>query len=242
VSGGGEGAGVADGQEYRRCGLDADSRHGHQDLGKREVIEEFFDFFGNDGALVSEFLDLRCDAGDDEFDGFGADHGYGLLAQCGKDRVDQVHRVLAAVVSGPAQHVSTPGGPQTGGPGVLDEQLQDQGTGQYGSREDTFQGRKNLQQQGAQAVDRACALVGQIGVESGEDLQRREHLAVPVNGTQCVRHRACGLSDDERISRVRLGLSGIQVGGFAHCQAGQVGHRAAAVTATAIGSAPMVLG
>ncbi|MET1156382.1 hypothetical protein [Arthrobacter sp.] len=59
----GDGAGVADGQEYRRCRLDADSRHGHQDLGKREFIEQSFDFLGHDGALVFEFLDLRRDAG-----------------------------------------------------------------------------------------------------------------------------------------------------------------------------------
>ncbi|MGO4859983.1 hypothetical protein AB4074_22200 [Arthrobacter sp. 2MCAF14] len=59
---------MTDGQAYRRCGFDADSRHGHQDLGKREVIEEFFDFFGHDGSLVFEFLDLGGDAGNDQFD------------------------------------------------------------------------------------------------------------------------------------------------------------------------------
>lgn len=81
VSGRGDRAGVADDQEYRRCGLDADSRHGHQGLGKREVIEKFFDFFGRDGALVLEFPDVRRDAGDDQFDGFATGHGDGRLSQ-----------------------------------------------------------------------------------------------------------------------------------------------------------------
>jgi hypothetical protein len=53
VAGGPEGAGVADGQEYGCGGLDADSRHGHQDPGKREVVQELFDFFGHYGPLVS---------------------------------------------------------------------------------------------------------------------------------------------------------------------------------------------
>jgi len=71
--------------------------------------------------------------------------------------------------------------------------------------------------------------MGQIRVKSGKDLQRREHLAVPVNGPQGVRHRPCRLGDDERIPGVRLGLAGIQVRGFAHRQARKVGHGAAAV-------------
>lgn len=81
VSGGSEGAGAADGQEYRRGVLDADSRHGHRDRGKTEGVQEFFDFFGHDGALVFELLDLRGDTGDAEFEGFGTDHGHGLPAQ-----------------------------------------------------------------------------------------------------------------------------------------------------------------
>lgn len=170
MPGRGEGAGIADGQEYRRCGLDADSRHGHQDLGKREVIEELFDFFGHDGSLVFEFLDLGGDAGNDQFDGFGADHGDRLLAQCSENGVNHVHRVLAAVVPGPAQHVGSARGPQARRSGVFDEQLQDQGPGQHCPREDSLQGGENLQQQRPQPVDRPGALMGQVRVESGEHL------------------------------------------------------------------------
>lgn len=51
-----------------------------------------------------------------------------------KDRLDKTRRVLAAMASGPAQHVGLPGGPQAGGPGVLDGQLQDQRPRQHGRR------------------------------------------------------------------------------------------------------------
>lgn len=119
MSGEGEGAGIGDGQEYRRCGLDAYSRHGHQDLGKREVIEELFDFFGDDRSLVFVFFSLCCDAGDDQLDGFGADDGDALLVQCRKDRLDQVQRILPAVVSGPAQHIGPPAARSPMGPEYL---------------------------------------------------------------------------------------------------------------------------
>jgi hypothetical protein len=59
VAGGPEAAGVADGQEYGGGGRDADSRHGHQDPGKREVVQELFDFLGHDGPLVFESGDAR---------------------------------------------------------------------------------------------------------------------------------------------------------------------------------------
>jgi hypothetical protein len=69
VAGGPEAAGVADGQEYGGGGLDADSRHGHQDPGKREVVQELFDFLGHDGPLVFEFFDLSGHARDDQLHG-----------------------------------------------------------------------------------------------------------------------------------------------------------------------------
>jgi hypothetical protein len=72
MSGGFDGADVADGREYRRCGLDADSRHGER------VIEELFDFVGEDLALVSEFLDLCGEARGEEFDGLSTGDGHGL--------------------------------------------------------------------------------------------------------------------------------------------------------------------
>lgn len=65
---------------------------------------------------------------------------------------------------------------------------------------------ENLQQQRPQAVDRPGAFVGQIGVQSGEHLQCREHFAVPVNGVQGARHGPCRFGEDERIRRVRLGF------------------------------------
>jgi hypothetical protein len=185
VPGRSERAGVADGQVYRRCGLDACSR---MDIKTWERGKSSRSFSTSSAAMARWCLSSLIWAATRGMTRSTASvpiTGDRLLAQRGKDRVDQVHRVLAAEVSGPAQHVSRTGGPQAGGPGEPDEQLQDQG--QYGSREDTFQGGENLQQQGAQAVDRGCALVGQIGVESGEDLQRREPLAVP-------RHAVCAAS------------------------------------------------
>lgn len=127
MAGGFEAACVADGQGYRRCGLDADSRHGHQDLGKREVVQELFDLFGHDGPLVFEFLDLGGDARDDEFDGFGSGDGYRLLAQGSDHGVDERGRVFAAVVAGPTQHVRPSRGTKTGRARIFDQQLQDQG-------------------------------------------------------------------------------------------------------------------
>lgn len=59
---------VTYGQENLGCGLDPDSWHAGQDLGKREVSHQFFDFIGNDVTLVFEFFDLGSHCGDDQFD------------------------------------------------------------------------------------------------------------------------------------------------------------------------------
>jgi hypothetical protein len=141
-----EAAPVVDGQDYRRCGLDAGSRHGHQDPGKREVVQELFDFAGHDGPLEFEFLDLGGDARDDEFDGFGSGDGYRLLAQSGEHGVNERRRVFAAVAAGPAQYVPTSGGTKAGRARVFDEHLQDKWTGQDGAGKGAFQGREDLQQ------------------------------------------------------------------------------------------------
>jgi len=62
-------------RECRRCGLDAYSRQGHQRPGKREVVEDQFDFVGDEGGVpVFQSLDLRGD----EFDGFDSGDGHGL--------------------------------------------------------------------------------------------------------------------------------------------------------------------
>lgn len=94
MAGRGEGAGIADGQEYRRCRLDADSWHGHQDDGKRRVIQEFLDLSGNDGTLVFELFDLRSDARDNQFNRVGADHGNRLFPEGGEDFIDDFGGVL----------------------------------------------------------------------------------------------------------------------------------------------------
>ena len=75
------------------------------------------------------------------------------------------------------------------GPAYLDEQLERQSPGQDGAREDARQGGEDLQQQGPQPVNRPCAFVGQIGVETGEYFQRGQHFGVPVHGPQ-----GCGAS------------------------------------------------
>jgi hypothetical protein len=107
MAGGAETARVADGQEYRRGGLDADSRHGHQDRGKREVIEEFFDFGGDDDALVFEFLDLGGNAGMTSSTALVPVTATVCSPSAVKMGVDEDPRVFAAVVAGPSAARST---------------------------------------------------------------------------------------------------------------------------------------
>lgn len=47
-----------------------------------------------------------------------------LLPSAVRRSMYEIHRVLAAVVSGPAQYIGSARGPQAGGSGVLDEQFQ----------------------------------------------------------------------------------------------------------------------
>lgn len=69
---------------------------------------------------------------------------------------------------------------------------------------------------------------GDVIVQAGQHLECGKHFSVAVHRTQRMRHRTGGVGDDERIPGVSLGLSGVQVGGFSHRQAGQVGDRAVA--------------
>jgi hypothetical protein len=48
---------------------------------------KFFDFSGDDAALVFEFFDLGRDARDDKFDGVGSGHGHGLLSERCEDSI-----------------------------------------------------------------------------------------------------------------------------------------------------------
>ena len=71
---------------------------------------------------------------------------------------------------------------------------------------------------------------GQVVVEADDHLQFGDRLVLAVDRPQCVRHRAGGVGDDERVLGVRLGLTGVEVGDPPHRQPRQVGDRAAHVS------------
>lgn len=108
-------SGIAPRQENRRCGLDADSRHLHQDLGTREVIYKF-DVAGQEGALVFEFPDVLRDAREMTSSTASVPITATSARPVPKVRLDKVHRVIAPVIPGAAQRIGSPGGPQAGGP------------------------------------------------------------------------------------------------------------------------------
>jgi hypothetical protein len=84
----------------------------------------------------------------------------------------------------------------------------------------------DLCQQAVQPVRHPGRFAGQVVVEPDDHLQLGDRLVLAVDRPQRVRHRPGGVGDDERVPRVRLGLTWVEVGDPPHRQAGQVGDRA----------------
>jgi hypothetical protein len=89
VTGGGEGGGVADFEEDAGAGPDSDAGHRGQDLGKRVRIEHPLDLRGDLVAVAQDIAQRVSQAGQDRLRGGGSRYHDGLLAQCGKDLLDQ---------------------------------------------------------------------------------------------------------------------------------------------------------
>src|SRR5699024_7513412 len=69
VARGGEGAEVSCGEQDGGGGLDTDSWHGNQDLGKRVRIDHFLYLGSDQGTLGLELLDLSRHPRDDQLHG-----------------------------------------------------------------------------------------------------------------------------------------------------------------------------
>jgi hypothetical protein len=91
-----------------------------------------------------------------------------------------------------------------------------------------LQGGVDRDEQAADPVGQAGRLAGQVVVEADEDLQLSEGLVAGVDPAQRMRQGTGGVSDDEGITCVCLGVPGVDVGEPAHRQAGKAGHLAAA--------------
>ncbi len=85
---------------------------------------------------------------------------------------------------------------------------------------------------GQQAVEPVCdpgGLAGQVVVEADDHLQLGDGLVLAVDRPQRVGHRPGGVRDDERVLRVCLRLTWVEVGDPPHREARKVGDRAAHV-------------
>lgn len=85
--------------------------------------------------------------------------------------------------------------------------------------QDPLQGRVDLGQQAVEPVRDPGGLTGQVVVEADDHLQLGDRLVFEVDRAQGVRHRAGCVGDDERVSRVCLGLAGVEAGDPPHRQA-----------------------
>lgn len=102
------------------AGPDADAGHGRQDLGKRVFGNQFFDLFGDLGALLAQPGELGSQAGQDDAGGVGAGDYDGLLGQRGEDLLGQpgAETGRAAQQSGAGACLARLGQSGWGGPGL----------------------------------------------------------------------------------------------------------------------------
>lgn len=99
-------------RRIRDAVLPPDSQPAGQDLGKREVIEQFLDVTSDDVTLLLQLLDLCRHPRDDELDRVCPRHDDRLLGQGFEDLADERAGILAGVVAG---HRFTPACPAARG-------------------------------------------------------------------------------------------------------------------------------
>ena len=181
MTGGLELGAVADVQEDLGGGLDADPRHAHQDPGEREVVQHGLDFLRHCRPLLLQLFHLTSDSGYDELHCGGRRDDDRLLAERGEGPIDQRFRIPAGVGASEPQNPAPAYVLKPGRAAELLQQVQDEPGGQAAADKDALERRVDLSQQGPDPVQRPGGLVGEVLIEAGEDLERRENLVVAVD-------------------------------------------------------------
>ncbi|SED87948.1 hypothetical protein SAMN05428954_1234 [Streptomyces sp. 2112.3] len=169
-------------------------------------LQQFLDPRGDEFSLVEHCLEQAGEAGDDQCGRVRAGNDHGLLVQRGEDVLDQPFGHARCLRADQVHQPSVSGLVDLGRGTELVERLEHRWV-LHSRPQHAFQRRMDLRQQAPQPVADAGGFTGQAVVEAHDHLQLGDRLVGKLDGPHCVRHRAGGVRDDERVAGVGLGLT-----------------------------------